>query len=178
MAMSMPRSALRHRPIAPEIQEWIIATPRKQRPPHHRGRDLSSLARQRHPLILIGLSMLITLLLLWVIGCIWAWGTLQFDTLRYGSPRTTQVDYAVGHGEQPSHFTAWNLQGQISVLEIPASHPSASHLLAGPHLIGADLAPVHLHFVGDPHHPDLLVEVQDIVVHFHNTGTTYVPAAP
>jgi hypothetical protein len=37
---------------------------------------------------------------------------------------------------------------------------------------------VQLHFVGDPHHPDLLVEVQDIVAHFHNTGTTYVDTMP
>jgi hypothetical protein len=110
--MSMPRSALRHRPIAPEIQEWIIATPRKQLPPHT-GRGLSSLARQRHPLLLIGLSMLITLLLLWMSGNLLAWGSIQLDTLHYGSPRTTQIEYAIGHGRQPSHFTAWNLHGQI-----------------------------------------------------------------
>jgi hypothetical protein len=178
MSMSMPRSALRHRPIAPTLQEWVIATPQKQTKTHRTGSGLASLAKRMHPLALLGLSMLITLLLLWTIGSILTWGNRQLDTLRYGSPRTTQVDSMVGHGGQPSHFTAWNLQGQIYVLEIPASNPSASHLLVGPHLIGADLAPVHLSFVGDPHHPDLLVEVQDVVIHFHNTGTTYVPITP
>jgi hypothetical protein len=180
MSMSMPRSALRHRPIAPEIQEWIITTPQRQTKTHHTERGLASLAKRMHPLLLVGLSMLITLLLLWMIGSILTWGNIQLDTLRYGFPHTTQLDYAVGHGGQPSHFTAWNLKGQISVLEIPGSDPAASHLLMGPHLFGpgADLAPVQLHFEGDSRHPELLVEVQNLMLRFHNTGTSYVPVTP
>ena len=176
MSLTMPRSALRHRPIASDVPEWIMTTPQQHTPPH--PHCFSSLARRLDPLILTGLSMLLTLLLLWTSTHLWAWGTTQLDTLHYGSPPTTQLDYPVGHGSQPSHFTAWNLHGQIYVLEIPASNPASAHLLVGPHLLGADLAPVQLRFIGNPHRPDLLVQVQNVVIPFHNTGTTYVPAVP
>jgi hypothetical protein len=128
--------------------------------------------QQLHPLVLVGLGMLLTLLLLCVTQWSWAWNQQQLAALRYGSPPTTQTEHAVGHGGL-SHFTAWNLHGQVYVLEIPGSQPDRSHLLEGPHLIGADLASVQLVFVGNPTHPDLLVQVQDIVTRFHNTGTSY-----
>jgi hypothetical protein len=88
----------------------------------------------------------------------------------------------VGHevGDTLTHFEASNVAGQIYVLEIPGGHPSGSHLLVGPHLIGpgADLAPVQLHFARNPAHPDLLVEVAGTLTRFQNTGTSYVPAGP
>ena len=64
------------------------------------------------------------------------------------------------------------------MLEIPEGQVAAAHLLVGPHLMGteADLAPVHLSFIGAAQHPDLLLDVQGIVTRFHNTGTTYVLA--
>ena len=49
MSMSMPRSALRHRPIGPaDIQEWVIAPPQRQAKPHSTGGGLpwSSLTRE------------------------------------------------------------------------------------------------------------------------------------
>jgi hypothetical protein len=118
--------------------------------------------------------MLITLLLLWTIGCILTWGSIQLDTLRYGFPRTTQLEYAVGHG-RISHFIATNQDGQVYVVEIPEDDPARSQLLIGPHIQGkdADLAPVQLAFQGNPQHPDLLVEIQDIGTRFHNLGNVY-----
>jgi hypothetical protein len=116
---------------------------------------------------MIGASMLVTFLFLWMVQGIWAWSRMQLDTLQYGFPRTTHWEQGVGHGGN-SIFLATNQHGQIYVLE---------NLLVGPHLLGpgADLAPVQIAFQGDPRHPDLLIEVQSIVMRFHNTGSTYVP---
>ncbi len=179
----LPRSALRHRPIAPDVQEFIIPQPRsgkeKKRTSRLPASPLSPV-KQAHSLAIIGLSMLTTLILLWAVQGIWLWGSTQLDTLRYGYPRTTYLDRAVGHeiGTTVSHFEALNIQGQIYILEIPGGDAGASHLLVGPHLFGpdADLAPVHLSFLGNSQHPDLLIEVHGIEARFHNTGKTYVPA--
>jgi hypothetical protein len=172
----MPRSVLRHRPINPDsdIQTWAVVTPTIPR--SHR-RSPASLP----PPFFVGLGMSFTLLILCAWLCISAWGSAQLDTLRYGYPRTFQVDRAVGHEVErtTSHFIATNDHGQIYVLEIPGGNPSHSHLLLGPHLIGpsAELAPVILDFQGNPQHPDLLVEVFNTQTRFLNTGATYVHVA-
>jgi hypothetical protein len=186
---AMPRSVLRHRPIASDIQEFVVQ-PRAGKgkpvsrtagspPPAPNKQVRSSFLQHAHPLLIIGLSMLITLLLLWVVQGILTWGSTQLDTLRYGYPRSLSLDRAVGHelGKTLSHFQAFNLQGQIYVLEIPGGNASAAQLLVGPHLFGpgADLAPVTLVFQGNPRSPDLLVQVHGIEARFHNTGKTYVP---
>ena len=119
-----------------------------------------------------------TMVLLWLGQTVFTWGQQSIDDLRYGRPRTTNVDHFVGHETSgtPTHFTALNLGGQISIIEIPGGNPNNSHLLVGPHLygLGSDLAPVKLSFVGDAHSPDLVVSVGEVQMHFHNTGTSYV----
>jgi len=92
--------------------------------------------------------MVATLLVLWTLQGLWTWGQMQLDTLRYGYPRTTQVDHAVGH--TLTHFIATNLNGQIYLIEIAGDTPGASRLLLGPRLLGpgVDLAPVKLSFEG------------------------------
>jgi hypothetical protein len=180
----MPRSVLRHRPIHSDVQEFVVLSPRTTRgKPHHEPHTfggLPSLARQVHPLIIIGLSMLITLFLISACQSVLAWGSSLVDMMHYGYPRTSQVDHTVGHEVENalSHFEGFNDHGQIYILEIPGGDASASQLLVGPRLFGsgADLALVVLVFQGDPRHPDLLVEVNAIQMRFHNTGKIYVPA--
>ena len=178
MSTMMPRSAVRHRPISTHVPAWIVATPRITRT-HHSHPVQTAGAHLRHlpPGVLLCVSMLVMLLLLWTGQHFWSWASNQLDTMRYGYPRTTQVTRDVGHGGS-SHFIATNEGGQIYVLEIPEGQVAAAHLLVGPRLMGpgADLAPVHLSFIGAAQHPDLLLDVQGIVTRFHNTGTTYVPA--
>ena len=187
----MPRSALRHRPIAPALQERELLQARAtkeihatkaKRAPHTTGGPPSAnivSKRSRHPLALVVLSMLLTFLFLWGIQGVWSWGSSQIDTLRYGYPRTIHIDRAVGHevGKTLSHFEGFNIKGQIYVLEIPGGNASNSHLFLGPHLQGpgADLEPVTLTFLGNSQHPDLLLEVHGIETRFHNTGKNYIP---
>lgn len=194
---TMSRSALRHRPIVPDARHTQVSTPRasrtRQKPKPYSPDDLafespSPTHAPRHAgkasrawLIYVVLGMLAAMLLLWLGQMLWNWGARVSDDLRYGYPRTTQLDRFVGHesGQTPTHFIATNVNGQIYIVEIPGGNPGASHLLVGPHLIGqgADLAPVLLSFPGDPQHPDLLVTVNGIAVRFHNTGNAFVPTS-
>jgi hypothetical protein len=181
----MPRSAVRHRPVMPDVQT-PIQTPRASRArqiPEPQTADAVS-AKARTPrrlswLVYLVLGMLCACLLLWVGQMLLSWANTVYDDIHYGRPRTTQVDHFVGHevGNTPSHFIATNINGQIYIVEIPGGQANNSHLLLGPHLVGegSDLSPVFLSFVGDPQHPDLLVTTDGIQVHFHNTGSAYAP---
>ena len=201
LVQKSPRSALRHRPISSEtdIQEFVVLTPRasQAKMPQARTKHETTLpgaASTLHKslprkwgemrgawLIYLVIGMLMTMVLLWIGQSLWSWGGTTIDDLRYGRPRTTNVDQFVGHeiGKTPSHFIALNLNGQIYIVEIPGGRANTSRLLVGPHLIGsgAELAPVFLSFPGDPHHPDLLITVDGIQTRFHNTGTSYVPTS-
>ena len=123
----------------------------------------------------------LVLLVLLVSQVVVPWGMKTADDVHYGYPRTTQEDHYVGHeqGGTPSHFVAMNLQGQITVVELPGGNLKGAQLLVGPRLLGpgADLAPVRLDFVGEKKHPDLVVVVQSVQVRFHNTGTSYRPTS-
>ena len=107
------------------------------------------------------------------------WGQRRLDDLRYGFPRTTQLDGFVGHGEEggkPTHLIALNLRGQISMLEIPGGDASKVQALAGPYLVGADGQYVvpHLSLAdanGDGQ-ADLLLQVrEEIIVYMNDNGT-------
>jgi hypothetical protein len=63
------------------------------------------------------------------------------DDLRYGRPRTTQLNAFVGHDEttgQPTHIMAINLNRQVTIIELPGSDAAKSRTIAGPYLFGAD----------------------------------------
>jgi hypothetical protein len=182
----IPRSAVRYRPLPESVQEFVVLSPRASRGPSHKppqrtGSPLHQwICHQTgHPLVLVGVGMLVTVLLVLVSQVVVPWGMKTADDLHYGYPRTTQEDHDVGHeqGGTPSHFVAMNLQGQITVVELPGGNLKGAQLLVGPRLLGkgADLAPVTLQFVGDSQHPDLVVTVQSVQVRFHNTGTSYRP---
>ena len=185
--VGIPRSAVRYRPLTESVQEFVVLSPRasKEKPSKLGQRtDRSRLwwqPKSGHPLVLVGVGMLVTVLVLLVSQVVVPWGMKTADDVHYGYPRTTQEDHYVGHEQagMPSHFVAMNLQGQITVVELPGGNLKGAQLLVGPRLLGpgADLAPVRLGFVGDSQHPDLVVTVQSVQVRFHNTGTSYRPTS-
>src|SRR5579863_4317604 len=64
-----------------------------------------------HPLLYLGMGMLATIALLAVVIALSNWVGTTLDDLRYGYPRTFQIDAYVGHNESagtPSHFIALN----------------------------------------------------------------------
>lgn len=63
------------------------------------------------------------------------------DDLRYGRPRTTQLNAFVGHDETsglPTHLMAINLSRQVTIIELPGGDASKARTIAGPYLFGAD----------------------------------------
>ena len=74
---------------------------------------------------------------------------IVIDDVRYGRPRTTQLNAFVGHEEangQPTHLLAINLNRQATIVELPGGDATKARTISGPYLFGADedLTPVRL----------------------------------
>ena len=138
--------------------------------------------RRLHPMLFVGIGLMV-FVLLWV-GVTQAliWGNNAFNSLRYGYPRTFQIDAVVGHNDStsaPSHFLAINLRGQVEIIEWPGGDASHARVYLGPQLLGPgnDLAPVTLRFVdlnGDGK-LDMVITVQDNQIVFINDQGSFRP---
>ena len=126
----------------------------------------------------------IAYLLLLVLGYllltpVFTWGQRRLDDMRYGFPRTTQLDGFVGHGEgsgDPTHLIALNLRGQVSILEIPGGDTGKLRALPGPYLVGSDgpyaVPRLSLKDVNGDGQADLLLRVrEEVVVYVNENGT-------
>jgi hypothetical protein len=109
---------------------------------------------------------------------VFTWGQRRVDDLRYGYPRTTQIEGFVGHAEKgaPTHLMALNLHGQVSVLEIPGGDATQVRSFGGPYLVGADGRYVVPHLalrdLTADGQDDLLLQVrEEIVVYVNENGT-------
>lgn len=68
-------------------------------------------------------------------------GQRLLDDLHYGRPRTIHLAGTIGGGDgvaTPTRFLAINLEGQISVLVLPAGDPARLTTLPGPYVVGRD----------------------------------------
>ena len=139
--------------------------------------------RNVHWLLYVGLGMMAALAL-WALGTVAiGWGTNEYNNFVYGYPRTYQTDQVVGHNDSrqnPSHFIAINLHGQVIIYELPGGDPSKSIDYIGPDLIapGEDQLPVTLTF-SDVNHDgkiDMVVNVAGSHFVFYNNGTKFVPS--
>ncbi|HLI70671.1 MAG TPA: hypothetical protein VKV19_13010 [Ktedonobacteraceae bacterium] len=150
------------------------------------GRETEERSRRRlEPLILVNVGALM-MLVLWLLGTqVFAWGASALNTLRYGYPRSYQIDAVVGHQDSPtspSHFMAINLHGRVEVIEWPGGDASHARIYLGPQLVGpgADQQPVTLRFadVNGDHRPDMIVGVQNTQIIWINTGSSFRPLNP
>lgn len=139
-------------------------------------------ARRRHLMFFVGIGLMV-FVLLWVgITQVFIWGNNVVNGLRYGYPRTFQVDAVVGHQDSasvPSHFLAINLRGQIEVVEWPGGNAAHARVYLGPQLFGlsSDLEPVRLRFVdlsGD-HLPDMVISVENSQIVLVNAQGIFRP---
>lgn len=138
--------------------------------------------RNGHPLLYLGIGMLGMLTLWTILVGFFSWYSTTMDDIHYGRPRTSQMDYYVGHNESagnPSHFIALNLHGHIEVIEFPGGDASHARIFMGPQLFtpNSDMVVVTLHFVdvnGD-HKPDMVVNFQGTQVVFINDQGTFRP---
>jgi hypothetical protein len=197
-----PKSALRHRPIIPEYEElsiptWTTPTPRASRniqtkretpvlsnsKSPTKKKQLPSVKRHQtlHWAIPVVLTIMGMLLLTLALQLAWNWGTSTYNDLRYGTPRTMQVDAFVGHetGKTPSHFIAQNLHGRVIIMEMPGGDVQHVRVIVGPQIVGpdADKVPVVLSFVyrNGNHVPDMLVQFGSLEVWYANERGTFVP---
>ncbi|HEU5097642.1 MAG TPA: hypothetical protein VFU22_01265 [Roseiflexaceae bacterium] len=105
------------------------------------------------------------------------------DDLRYGRPRTTQINAFVGHDEangQPTHLIAINLNRQVMVIELPGGDAAKTRTLSGPYLFGAneDLTPLGLQLrdMDGDGNPDLLLDIrQEQLVYLNRDGAFRLP---
>lgn len=138
-----------------------------------------------HPLLYLGLGML-AMLGLWTAAMgISNWAGTTINNIRYGYPRTYQVDAYVGHDEtpgSPSHFIALNLHGHIEVIEMPGGNAASARIFTGPQLFGPgnDLVPVTLSFadVLGNHKLDMIINVQGTQIVYINDKGTFRPPLP
>jgi hypothetical protein len=109
------------------------------------------------------------------------WAQRRLDDLRYGSPRTVQLDAIVGHHDQelPTHLTALNLHGQIVLIEIPGGDTSRITTLPGPYLVGRGSDQVvprlALEDMDNDGHVDLLLTLRGETVVYRNHDGAFQP---
>jgi hypothetical protein len=138
-----------------------------------------------HPLLFLGLGMIVMLVLWTFLTLAISWWNTTWDDLHYGRPRTFQIDAVVGQNDSavsPSHFIALNLNGRIEVIEFPGGDGSKARIYLGPQLYGTDanLQPVTLSFVdvNRDHRPDMLLHFQNTQIVFINDQGGFRPASP
>jgi hypothetical protein len=172
-----------------------------QRPPTGTGVPLSTTSRtvkrqqesllqhlfkgRVHWLLPLGIGM-IAMLVLWEVGSLAiSWGRMEYNNLTYGTPRTYQTDFVVGHNDSPqhpSHFIAINLNHQAIVIEFPGGNPQNAKSYVVPYYIlgqNSNQVPVTVNFqdVNGDGKPDMIVHIhlqsQDQTFIFINTGKAF-----
>ena len=105
------------------------------------------------------------------------------DDQTYGRPRLTRLEAKVGHNEtgpdSKTLFLAQNLNGQVSIIEIPGEDPSQTRVIVGPQLFGKDrdLVPIKLSVadVNGDNLPDLIATVQEQKLIYINEKGNFRP---
>ncbi len=136
--------------------------------------------------VVYAITLVLAVLALYVVVGL-AMGKLHVfvDDLRYGRPRTTQLNGFVGHDEasgQPTHLMAINLNRQVVIIELPGGDPAKTRSIAGPYLFGADedLTPVvlSLYDADRDGQVDLLLDVRrELLVYLNKDGAFRLPTA-
>lgn len=140
--------------------------------------------KHMHWLFFVGLIMMMGLIL-WITGtAALAWGIQRYNDLRYGIPRTYQVDQVVGQGgdslAHPSHFIALNENHQAIVIELQAGNPTKSFSYTAPLSNDNGEAPVTLEFrdVTSDGKTDMIVHIhlltQEQIAVFINNGSQFL----
>jgi len=134
-----------------------------------------------HWLVYLGIGM-IGMLLLWMVGTTaLSWWNGYQDDLRYGRPRTYQIDAKVGHNDAqtPSHFLALNLNRRIEVIEFPGGDATKEKVYLGPTLIGQesdlDIVTISFRDVNGDGKPDMIVSVDNANYVYINDNGAFRP---
>jgi hypothetical protein len=145
----------------------------------------SFMHQRRFPVLALAAGMLLMMLLVLGVNAFTTWLHVFQDDLTYGRPRTFQFNAVVGHDDSlsnPTHFMIINLNRHIEIIEFPGGDTTHARIYSGPVLFGngQNLTPVTatVKDVNGDGKPDLILHIQDQVVVFINTGTTFRPLQP
>lgn len=105
-------------------------------------------------------------------------GQRQLDEVRYGYPRRVHLSGYVGHNDAQAlqtHFVAFNLDGRVSILEIPGGDIERLQVLHGPYVVGVDgpyvVPQLALEDMNGDGHVDLLLTLRgETVVYVNDAG--------
>jgi hypothetical protein len=120
-----------------------------------------------------------------VVNAALTWGRVALDDLRYGRPRTFQIEAFVGHHEEqgkPTRMIAMNMNRQIVVMVIPGGDATNVHTLKGPYLFGdgEDLTPATLRLedVNRDQNVDLILQVKNEEIIYMNRDAQFNLISP
>ena len=137
-----------------------------------------------HWLLFVGLAFFIMTFGWVAFGALANWWQGKVDDWTYGTPRTFQMDQAVGINdspENPSHFMAMDFRGTVFVIDIEGGDPTKAQSLP---IIGLSqdqqTDPVTIGFedVNGDGRPDILVHVAGFTIILLNNGKTFVGKHP
>jgi hypothetical protein len=149
-----------------------------------RDRQDTSALRERMHVGVYGITLLLAVVALYaVIGLFVGRLSVFVDDVRYGRPRTFQLEAYVQHNEtpgRPTHLMALNLNRQVVIIELPGGDAAKARTINGPYLFGAneDLTPVKLSLrdMDRDGQPDLLVDVRsEQIVYLNRDGEFRLP---
>jgi len=109
----------------------------------------------------------------------------KLDDVRYGYPRTAQLDGYIGYREAsglPTHLTAINAHRQVLIMILPGTEPSRVTVIKGPYLYGSDqeLSPATLELkdVNGDGYNDLILHVAGQTITYLNEPRHHTFALP
>lgn len=120
-----------------------------------------------------------------VMGNVVGWGRERYEDVVYGTPRTFQTDVVTGRedsAQNPSHFMAVNLGGQVTIYQLPGGDPAKTRIISGPYLFGAgeSKTPVLLKFedINGDQVKDMIVTIKNEAIVYLNRDGQYVQLSP
>ena len=130
-----------------------------------------------HPLVWLGLGMIV-MFLAWVgLSNLVAYGQQTLDDWHYLRPRVFQTTAVVGASDSPSnptYFEALNLNRHVYIFECPGGDCTKARIINGPTLFGdsQDLSPITITFkdVDGNGKLDMIVHVEDHIFVMINDG--------
>jgi hypothetical protein len=136
--------------------------------------------RRIHWSLILGLGMVLALLL-WMAASealAW-WSNHQLDT-QYGMPRTYQTDALVYPSDtqaHPSHYIFLNLNGAVTIIELPQGDSAHARIYRGPSVYSNDpsYTPVTGEFRDVGGKMEMVVHVGDQQFVYINDGTQFKP---
>ncbi len=177
-----PRQTVREQDEDDELKTEPLRTPTTTAPP---AKQQSKQHWRLHWLVPVGVGMVATVLLVFLLSGLLNWWNTTQDDWHYGRPRTAQYDVKVGHNDSaqhPSHFIALNLNRHIEIIEFPGGDPTKAKVYLGPTLVGDrdDLLPVTLEFkaLKSDGKLDMIVHVGDNKVVFINANGQFRVVQP